>query len=427
MVQMIEFNFTEYLSARWGKGRELSEFSHLLELLGDPQLTFRCIHVAGTNGKGSTCSYTQSILQEQGFKTGLYTSPALKYVNERIMVCGVPVDNETIEQAAYRVYQAEMQSGFHYGGFDRMTATALVVFAQAGVEFAVLETGLGGRLDATNACKSEIAIITSIGLDHMHILGNTIEEIAMEKCGIIKSEQKYVVSHRQDPRVEAIIAKTCEKMGVKLLQTKDYKIVLNYIDQYRQYFDIIAPNGAAFSFDSGLLGRHQLENACAAWLTCRALKLDPICIKEGISNAQWRGRLELLQGSPDVLLDGAHNPQATEVLVSSLDEYFIGRKFVLITTVMRDKDYPTIVSMTSPKVSNVITVSIGERSVDPNELAKLYQMHDVPAKTSNSIEQAYHDALSICKEMGEDAMILVTGSLYLVGEFRDYLMSLEQE
>ena len=242
---MIGFDYAQYFCGRGAQKRELSDFEAVLELLGNPQRAFRSVHVAGTNGKGSTSAYIASILTAAGFRTGLYTSPALSVCNERIRIDGEPVGNEAIEQESQRVAAAEEAAGVALTGFDRMTATAFCIYASCGVDYAVLETGLGGRKDSTNVVEAEVAVLTAIDLDHTALLGSTYEEIAAEKCGIIK-EGQIVISHPQRMEVMEIIQDVCVARHAQLIRTDSCLIEQRSYSPMGQWFCVTAAGCTLF-------------------------------------------------------------------------------------------------------------------------------------------------------------------------------------
>ncbi|MGI6150950.1 MAG: bifunctional folylpolyglutamate synthase/dihydrofolate synthase [Christensenellales bacterium] len=414
---MTGFDFVRYFSNRSLKPRPLSELEAVLELLGNPQNRFRSIHVAGTNGKGSTCAYVASILMEAGLETGLYTSPALVGVNDRIRVNGIPVNDEMIAAAAFLVSEAEMEANVHLSGFDRMTATALCVFANCRVEIAVLETGIGGRLDATNVADSEIAMITAIALDHTAVLGSTYEEIATEKCGIIRKNQ-VVITHPQQPEVMDIIEETCRQKNCLLLRVDDCVIEpLNYSLE-GQYFNVTTPEGATTPLFTSMLGAHQLDNAVAAMLAGRALHIDIECIHAGIERARWPARMEYFPWDPDILIDGAHNPNAARALIKGLNDYFPGRFVVLIVSIMQDKDADEMMRILAKRANYIIAVAVNERSLPPEELVMIAQRHThAPTHITDTVGHAYVEALQFSVDYYEkQPLIVAAGSLYLCGE-----------
>ncbi len=411
------FDFVRYFSNHSLKPRDISVVESVLELLGNPQNRFRSIHVAGTNGKGSTCAYVSSILIEAGFETGLYTSPALISVNDRIRIKGIPISDEHISTAAFRVSEAELEAGVHLSGFDRMTATAYCVFANLGVDIVVLETGLGGRLDATSTAKSEISLITTIALDHTGVLGTTYEEIATEKCGIIRPNQ-VVVSHPQRPEVMDIIEDICNRNNCLLMRVDDCLIEQRNYSTDGQYFNVTTPEGALTPLFTSMLGAHQMENAAAALLAGLALHINKDCIEEGIARTRWPARMEYFPWDPDILIDGAHNPDAARALIKGLNDYFPGRFVVLIVSIMRDKDADEIMRVFAKRADYIIALSINERSLPPEELVMIAQSHtDAPTHITDSVGHAYVEALQFSVDnYVKRPLIVVAGSLYLSGE-----------
>ena len=421
---MISFDYASYFRAHLGKQRELAEFRKVLDKLGNPQHSYRCVAVVGTNGKGSTCAFLSSILMEAGFCTGMYSSPALSICNERFRINGLQVSDEIIEKQAERVYRAEQAVDVRLSGFDRMTATALCIFQACAVDYAVLEAGLGGRLDAVNAVEAEVSIITAIGLDHTHILGETIEEITAEKCGIIKPRQ-VVVSHPQAPEAQEIIETACVERGAMLRCVGDCEIVLETMRVDGMWFTLATPEGTHFSLYTSLLGRHQLANAAAAVLAARALRIDAMDIQRGISTAVWPGRMEYLPWDPDIILDGAHNPHAVRTLIQALDDLFPSRNVVLVLSIMKDKDVETMMKLFTQRANHVVAVKCDERACEAEELVEKAMLNPtVTAQAVDSVGHAYDAALRYCVEHYEDnPLIVVAGSLYLDGAIREILFS----
>ncbi len=419
---MSRFDFAEYFRNRSQRQRDLNEFRSVLKLLGDPQDTFRSVHIAGTNGKGSTSAYLASILCEAGIHTGLYTSPALVHISERICIDGEPVPDHLIAEQAERVSEAEKLSGYELVGFDRMTATALCIFEQCGVEYAVLEAGLGGRLDATNAVEAELAMITSISRDHTQVLGNSYEQIAAEKCGIIKPHQTVVV-HPQRPEAMDVIEEFCEEQNARMVCVSDCGIQPVSRSPYGQCFDLYTEEGC-YSLHTCMLGEHQLENASAAVLAARELGIDNNAILRGIDAMSWPGRMEYFDWDPDILIDGAHNPQGMRVLVKGIEDFFPQRHVVAIVGIMRDKDYETMLKRLVPRVDHLIAVAVNERSLRPEEIVFEAERFGVASThIADTVGHAYEAALRYCIENYEDQpLIVVAGSLYLAGALRELLV-----
>ncbi len=417
-----QFDVLAFFGERWNEPRPLENFARLLDALGQPWQGMRIVHVAGTNGKGSTCAFVDRMLRRAGYRTGLFTSPALQRVNERFQIDGQNVGDDALDRAVRRVAAAEADVGMYFGGFDRMTAAGLLIFAEAGVEWLVLEAGLGGRLDATTAVPAEIAMISRIGLDHTEVLGDTIDKIAWEKAMIIQPGQRCAIVHPQEGEAMRAIEARCAETGVPLLRVDGSGLLLNEIYHGRQRFTV-QRGDVHFVLETGLLGRYQIENAAAALIAGQALGLDAIAIREGIAQAEWPGRLERLEGHPMIWLDGAHNPQCMRALADSLGEYAPGQRFVLITAIMADKDWLTMLKTIAPHVECAVAVDLGARSVPAEELADALERLGTTAHVAHDLEWAFAKASDLCEEPGrEDCAILVCGSLYLVGDMRGYLL-----
>lgn len=400
-------NFSESFTYLLSLGNEVSAMKlglenirKLLSALGNPQRNFKKVQVAGTNGKGSTCAFLDSICREAGIKTGLYTSPHLVSITERIKIDGIDISEEDFARHAIEIREiAETKFDVPPTFFEQVTAIALAAFAEAGIELAILETGLGGRLDATTAANAEIAVITPIDYDHQQYLGDTIEMIAAEKVAIIRENSKVIISP-QIPAAEKVVLDRCERFGIIPVRSGE-----------------IAPD-----INLGLLGAHQRVNAATAQATARVLNTTGFEISEqhilvGLSKATHPGRSEYVDG---ILLDGAHNPAGAHALAQFLDES-VKRPLMLIFGAMGDKDIAQITEILFPKATYLVLTQIdNSRSAAPGDLRKL-----VPAtfpKDNVFSAQNAAEALEIAQKLSEkNVQICVTGSLYLVGEIRNIL------
>jgi dihydrofolate synthase / folylpolyglutamate synthase len=386
----------------------LENIRTLLTALGDPHEKYFKVQIAGTNGKGSVCAFLDSICNEAGIRTGTYTSPHLISITERITINGVDISEDEFTRTANVVRDtaetllSEKRLDYRPTFFEQMTAIALAVFAEAKVEVAILETGLGGRLDATTAANAEIAAITPIDLDHQEYLGNTIEEIAAEKAAIIRQNSQGVVLGRQNQiAMETLIAR-CRSLA-------------------------ITPSIAAPLDGIGLLGlpgRHQKENADIAVSVALLLRdrftINDEHIRSGLARAKHPGRLEYV--THRYLLDGAHNPLGAMALRNFLNECEKQRNIVMIFGAMEGKNVAEMLAELTPLVDHIVfTQPENSRSKSPDDL-----MHFVPddvmkTKTillSKSVEVALADAEALASA---DGLILITGSLYLVGEAKKLL------
>lgn len=420
---MMEFDYAQYFCGHGARKRELPDFEAVLRLLGNPERSFRAVHVAGTNGKGSTSAYIASILTASGFQTGLYTSPALSVCNERIRINGEPVTEDMIERESRRVAAAEEEAGVSLTGFDRMTATAFCIYEACGVDYAVLEAGLGGRKDSTNVVNARVAVLTAISLDHTAVLGSTYEEIAAEKCGVIK-EGQTVISHPQRPEVMEIIEDTCARKHARLIRVENCQIEQRSFSPMGQWFCVTTPDERRYKLFTSMLGSHQMANAAAALLAAQALRLNARAIEQGIERTHWPARMEYFDWDPDILLDGAHNPHAAKALVAGLDQFFPNRFIILITAIMKDKDAEGILRAFCRRANYVIATSVNERSRAPEELVAIAErIGGVETHMADTYGHAYEAALQYSVDHFElQPLIVVAGSLYLAGAMREILI-----
>jgi len=408
----------------------LRNIAELSEALGNPHLRIPCVHIAGTNGKGSTAAMLDTILRAAGIRSGLYTSPHLERINERIRIDGADISDEAFASAWTRVHaaiEALLASGrllAHPTYFECITAVAFVAFAEGGVEFAVYEVGLGGRLDSTNIVRPEVAIITSIDFDHESFLGHSIREIAGEKAGIIKSGA-LVVSSAERPEARAVIAQRCEEMGTGLVEI-DEAWRIDSVEDSGGFYRATAmetESQGCFSIAPPLAGRFQIRNALAAvtaarLLATRGFSITQEAIERGIRTARWPGRLERLSERPAVYLDGTHNPAGAKELLKFWEENFAGRRILLVYGAMRDKAVDEIAGLLFPAADFVVlTEPMQPRAISAPVLgemaAHLAKKATVIADPAKALEHAIEMASA------NDA-IFATGSLYLVGDLRTY-------
>jgi dihydrofolate synthase/folylpolyglutamate synthase len=378
----------------------LERIRAVLAALGNPQDSFRSIHVAGTNGKGSTCAMIEAGLRTAGVRTGLYTSPHLVEPTERIVIDGIPVTPRQFEQAFDAVHKiaAELDLDVHPTYFETVTAMAFWLFRELRVETAVIETGLGGRLDATNVVNPALTVITPIDFDHEAYLGSTIEAIAGEKAGILKEGVPSVFA-RQRPEALAVLEKRAAELHVPVKHTSDFAIRDLHIDA----------RGSEFSgLKVPLAGEHQIENAIAAALALESLGVSP----KGIENARWPGRLEQISPNPDIILDGAHNPAGARALARHLERFYANRKIWMIYGAMRDKAVDEIAGILFPLATElVLTAPDNPRALRPEALHELAGRGHVTPNIAAAIDL-------VRASVHEDDIVLITGSLFLVGEAR---------
>jgi len=413
----------------------LAYMGAILREMGDPQRRFPSVLIAGTNGKGSTAATLASILQAAGHRTGLYTSPHLLRVNERISVNGAEIGEERfgeiharVEAVAHRLVDAG-ELPWHPSFFEVLTAMAFDYFAAAGVEIAVLEVGMGGRLDATNVVDPVVSVITDIALDHQIFLGDTIAQIAREKAGIIRPGG-VVVTLPQHPEANDVIGNTIVEREAHAVSAVAY---VPPVAPGAKDLPGVAPNGVRTSYplrvmgeeivvDSPLVGRHQLRNialaiATAEQLNREAFRVTPRDIERGIRATRWPGRFQRIaasSGSPEMILDVAHNPAGAWALRSALSEYAGERPLVLVFGVMRDKAVSEIAEILFPLAESVIaTRADNPRSASPEEIKEAAARTGVDIRVEPTVTAALARARGLAPAGG---IVVITGSIYVVGE-----------
>lgn len=379
----------------------------LLSLLGNPQDKLRFIHVAGTNGKGSFCSMMSSVLQKQGYKVGLYTSPYIVVFNDRIRVNGLPIAEDDINDLFVRVRQKADTMKTPPSSFDFITAAAFLWFYETKCDIVVLEVGLGGRYDSTNVIKNSLlSVITGIAFDHTEILGDTIEKIAWEKAGIIK-ENCPALYGGNDEKALAVIEKECEKKHSELtVKNPDLlKILSTTLD------------GTEFEFDGKeyfirLLGLYQPANAATVLTAIDVLRkhgfeISETAVKDGLSSAVWQARFEKIADEPVVLYDGGHNPQGVRAAVESVRAYFGDKKINLLVGILADKAHGEMAEELAKITDRVICIAPpSPRALPAEALAEEFCEAGANARAANSIKEGVKIALSYKKP------VLVIGSLY---------------
>ncbi|MEP7351992.1 MAG: folylpolyglutamate synthase/dihydrofolate synthase family protein [Acidobacteriota bacterium] len=394
----------------------------LLRALGDPQNSYSIVHVAGTNGKGSVCAMIDAGLRAAGVRSGMFTSPHLIEPTERIQIDGIPVSRADFERAFHAIHQISVQLeqageiDAHPTYFESVTAMALWMFREQKVQTAVVEVGLGGRLDATNVVHPALTVITPVDMDHQFYLGNTIEQIAAEKAGILKPGVPAVFS-RQRPDVAGVLDARAAELG----------IFVTHWEESGFQDALLHSRGSRISLagypilECNLPGEHQVENAITAAQALIALGVSP----EGISEARWPGRLEHVAPNPDVLLDGAHNPAGAQALRRYLERFYGNKRIWMIFGAMRDKAVDEVGVILFPLAHELIFTApqvpgYAQRALTPPELIqRAGRGHAEP-----TVEAAIQYALShLSGAAAEEDVILITGSLYLVGEARKHFLA----
>src|SRR5213080_806171 len=415
---------------------DLENICVLAERLGRPERAYPSGHIAGTNGKGSTAAFLECILRHAGFRTGLYTSPHLERINERMRINGEEISDESFAaiftrlQALIEELLATHKLRAHPTYFECLTAMAFEYFARECVEYGVFEVGLGGRLDATNILSPTITIITRIDFDHENFLGHSLKEIAGEKAGILKPGVPAIVAP-QAPKAREVILARANQVKCPVIETAQTFQITE--DSSRNGFSRAQvtelSSRESFEIAPRLPGRFQLQNAfnalaAARQLAARGFRISADDITQGIANTVWPGRLEKLQSNPDVYLDGAHNPGAARELASFLEQNFRGRKIWLIYGALRDKAVDEIVGQLFPHAAEVIfTEPRTSRAISAPRLAEIASHHASSFTVISSAEQALDQALA---EAAPGDAIFITGSLYLVGQLRHHWKQREQ-
>lgn len=415
----------------------LDRMREFMSCLGDPQDDYRIMHVAGTKGKGSVSALCESILRAEGYVTGLYTSPHMVDFTERIRVDGLVIPEDTLVELVEQI-KPTTQIIPEITTFELTTALAFLYFSQKEVEYAVIEVGLGGRLDATNIVDPFLSIITSISYDHVQILGNTLSEIAGEKGGIIKPEKPVVVAPQMAEAREKLTAIAQERNSQLIQVGRDFlyapeshnikgQSFLVWTPEEHQAFeetDEYEENTAwrPLRFQIPLLGRHQVENAATAFAALKTaegsgLSLSDEAYKEGFENVFWPGRMEIINPDPPIVIDAAHNRNSAFRLCQAMEDYFPGRPICLVFGASEGKDIKGMFQELLPRAKSVITTqSIHPRAIDSETLARIVLRCGRSAKAITPIEKAF---MQVLKDADQADVILITGSVFVAAAARE--------
>ena len=416
-----------YALGRFGIKLELDTITGILNRLDAPEKKFKAIHIAGTNGKGSIASTIAAILQAAGISTGLYTSPHLVKFNERFAINGVPVSDDEIVEAYVAVNQAdigERKATF----FELATAMGFYLFARRNVSWAVIETGMGGRLDATNILVPELSIITNLSIEHTDYLGDTLAQIAGEKAGIIKKGVPVITGVSQ-PDALAVIQQTAKEKNAPLFTAgRDFSVIPRTdTPPGDRCFDYQGKTCTWEKLATPLPGAHQMDNAALALAACEVLTQTPSApcltqdqIRTGMAAVKWPGRLEYIRRNPDVILDGAHNLEAAENLGRFLAKEVTKGPLTLVVGILSDKPYEKMLAHLVPPVDRIIfTRPRINRNLDPQQLKDVAsRMTQVPMEIIDAVPHAVAHAIETTPAEGT---VCVAGSLYVAGEARAYL------
>ena len=414
----------EYIHAvQWaGHKPGLSRTRTLLAALGDPHKTLKFVHVAGTNGKGSTAAMLASCLQAAGYRVGLFTSPFINRFNERIQINGEQIPDEALVQLVEQVRPAADAMTDIPTEFEIITALGMLWFARQRCDIVVLEVGLGGTLDSTNVIDPpECAVITALGMDHVKELGPTLADIAAAKAGILKPGSP-AVSYGGVPEADAVIARVAKEQHAPLTVVDFSKLRLDGGDLDEVTFDFDGLDGVRLP----LIGSYQPRNAAVAITALRVLRgrgwhIPEQAIRKGLETVKWPGRFELLRRAPAFVLDGSHNAHGMQATVQSLRDRFPGEKFVFLLSIMADKDVDEMLDLLAPLAKRFVTVAAHTpRALPAETLAEAIRTRSIPAEAAPGIEEGVARVV----ELGGQGPVCALGTLYFSGEVREAFQKL---
>ena len=415
----------EYIHSVCWKGSipGLGRTQTLLSLMGNPHEKLKYIHIAGTNGKGSTAAMSANILRKAGYRVGLYTSPYIYRFNERMQIDGEPISDEELAEITQWVKPFAQSMAESPTEFELVSCIAFEYFFRNKCDIVVLEVGMGGALDSTNVIPCpEVAVITNIGLDHTDVLGSTVEEIARTKAGIFKAGGEAVI-YRGTAGVEAVFEEVCAQLQVRLTKADFDGLHLRSHGLEGQTFDC----GERKALQLPLLGDHQLHNAAvvlsiADVLIQKGWNITEQNIREGIATVSWPGRFDIMRKDPLFIIDGGHNAQCIEALVKNIRDYLSGRKIIVLTGVLADKDYAEMYKPVMPFVQEFVCITPpSPRKLDAPLLAQYLTEHGAAATANDTIPDGVAAAM---EKAGSDGVVLCFGSLYSIGDIRNALAQL---
>lgn len=406
-------------TSKYGSVLGLENMKALLNRLDNPQKSLKFIHISGTNGKGTVLAYLSTILHKAGYRTGRYISPTLFSYRERIQVNEEMIEKEALARHVTAIADAvadmkEKKAGIPTA-FEVETALAFLYFKEKNCDIVVLETGLGGALDATNIIQTtQLEVITPINMDHTDILGKTLKEIAVQKAGIIKPHTTMVTAV-QKKEAKEVLQKVCKEKESRFCEVEKDEIKDTHYGYIQQSFSYKNWKNVEIS----LAGEFQIENGALALEAVNQLRREGFSLPDeavyaGMKEAKWRGRFSVMSQNPLIILDGAHNPQAAEALKKSLELYFKGKKLYYVFGVFRDKDYKKIIEITAPLAEHIVTVETPDnpRALPAADLRKQVEKVNASVETSESIEEAIKKNLSY---MGAEDVLVIFGSLSFLG------------
>lgn len=423
-------NYQEALSYindknKYGSRLGLSSVGKLLEFLGNPHLGLNYLHVAGTNGKGSTSSYLAHALESAGYKVGLYTSPYLERFNERIQINNMDIPDEVLARVTDLVKTAAdkmVEQGFeHPTTFEILTAIAFIYYKEEQTDYVVLEVGLGGRFDSTNIIdRALVSVITTLDYDHIVELGDTLGKIAYQKAGIIK-ENGLVVSYPQAEEAMEVIKEVAREKNADLYFSPNHKIKITEENEFGSIFDYSIGEHKLDNLKISMIGEYQIFNASLAVTTLLILrdkgllKITDEEIRDGLNNTKWKGRLEVLKRNPTFLIDGAHNVQGINQLAKAI-KLFDYDKLILGIGILKDKDVSHMVELLAPMADIIVVTEVNmPRKLEAAELAKEIEKYNRNVYIEKEVKSAINKAIELASDRD---LIVFGGSLYLIGEVR---------
>lgn len=414
---------------KFGSRLGLDTIGKLLGLLGNPHLDMKYIHVAGTNGKGSTSAYMATILKEAGYRVGFFISPYLERFNERISINGEDIPDQRLAEITERIkekIEIMLKEGYeHPTTFEIVTTIAFVYFKEENVDYIVLEVGLGGRFDSTNIIKNSYAsVITTIDYDHIDVLGDTLGKIAYEKAGIIK-ENGLIISYPQEEEAFKVIKEVSLEKKAELILCPMENVEITYLGQDGGVFNFKYNNQIYKDIEISLIGKHQIYNATLALMTMLVMRdkglfhLTDEQIREGLRKTKWPGRLEIIKRNPTFLIDGAHNHQGAKILAESIKSFQYNR-LILGIAILKDKDVEHIVEELVSLADEIVITEVDmPRKMEAVDLEKIINKYN----RNTHIEKDIRKAIEKSCQLAEDRdLIVFGGSLYLIGDVRKILL-----
>jgi len=430
MITKIDDMYTYFAKRekRFGMNFGLERMNELLEHLNVSHENLPFVHIAGTNGKGSTLNYLKNIMMEQGYRVGTFTSPHIETIQERIMINDEYISEEdflALFRKVMHVIEEMEQEDVYPTQFEILTIIALMYFQEKKPDLVIMETGLGGRLDSTNVIKPLLSIITNVSFDHTNILGNTIREIATEKAGIIKDDS-YVVTGVKGDEALSVIERKAKEQNSELFRLGEHFTADDQLaNQDGENFDYSFGNQYLAGVSITMIGKHQIDNAACAITAAILLKekYDYTLIEEklrlGLQKAMWKGRLEQISKDPAVIVDGSHNEEGISTLIETLQNRYVDKKIIFVTAALADKDVASMIQMLEKVAYHIIfTQFTMERALEAGEFAK--HCRNVPYSVMEDYKEALDESLRVADK---DTVIVVTGSLYFLYYARPYLLT----